>query len=74
VPASNPGPVRPGNDELRKERATVGLRQRGGLGRGQGEHRPYHRQGAEEVRRHPVQIHGYDENVCGSVRKVPVVK
>jgi len=50
VPAAHPGPVRPGDDELREGRAATGVRRRGGLGVRQGEHRAHYGQGAEEAR------------------------
>jgi len=52
------GPVRPNHDEIRPKGATFDLRPGGGLGYYQGKHRAYHRQGSQEVRRHPVQIYG----------------
>lgn len=56
--ASYFGPFRPDHDEIRQKGAAFGLRPGGGLGYYQGKHRAYHRQGIQEVWRHPVQIYG----------------
>jgi len=52
------GSIRPGDDELRKKRTSFGVRRGGGLGSRQGEYGTDHRQSTQEIRRHPMQIHG----------------